>query len=474
MQKIVYLILLYLSGTIFTVNAAVHRYKIKIDEKIAKATVNICFDGEAPKYLVVESNIGNHDLIRFPHSKQGNIEIQGRYWKTKNLADNACLNYQVNIERYHAKRTKQTKKRKNIAYIEDNSWLWLPEAIFEKDQIELNFQLPSWAEMSTPWQQINFSENRFLLGHQPQEWGYTLMMGDFHVEHSEISKGHHLNIASVNGMQKSDQINLWITDIAKGLNNYLGGYPVAQTQVIVIAKNKLKSGPVPWGDFSRGNGFGIRFVVIPSNEITSFYADWTATHEFSHQLLPKLHYDDIWLSEGLSSYLQYVLMGQMGVLSQEKAWSRLYDAFQRTKNSLRRLPDESLIESSKNWGERHQRGRRMRVYWSGALMFLKADIALREKSKGQTGLNDILLKLSRCCIKGDKIWRGKELANQLDALSDSEIFSQLYFEFANGTNFPEYDTSFKELGIILPGKSRQEMIIKEKAFAREIMHHFSP
>lgn len=469
MAKIISLISIALIGVISTANAAVHRYKIKIDQNIAHATVNICFDGKAPKYLAVESKTGNHDLVRFPHSEQGNIEIQGRYWKTKHLADNACIDYKVNIERYHAKKTKRSKKRRNIAYIEDNTWLWLPEVILDSDQIELDFQLPKWAEISAPWQQIDFSEHRFWLGHQPQEWGYTLMIGDFKVDHLKVSNGHHLNIASVNDMQRSVEINRWITDIARGIDHYLGSYPVAQTQVIVVSKKRLNSGPVPWGDFSRGNGFGIRFVVMANNEIEKFYADWTAAHEFSHQLLPKIHFDDIWLSEGLSSYLQYVLMGQMGNLSQEKAWSRIYSAFQRTEKGLLKLKPEPLSETSRNWGEGHKSGRRMRVYWSGALMFLQADVALREKSNGETGLNDILLKLNRCCIKGSKIWRGKNLAKQLDHLSASNIFSELYLEFASNSGFPSYNKTFKQLGILLPTDNKKQLVIKQDSIARAIM-----
>lgn len=469
MQKLILITAIILSNAFLGVNAAVHRYHVKIDQKIAHAAVNICFDGEAPKYLAVESKIGNHDLVRFPHSEQGNIEIQGRYWKTANLADNACIDYKVNIERHHAKKTKISKDSGNIAFIEDNTWLWLPEVIFESDQIELDFQLPKWAEISTPWQQIDFSQHRFWLGHQPQEWGYTLMIGDFNVEHAEVVKGHHLNIASVNGMQKSKLINQWLTDIAKGVEHYLGGYPTGQTQVVVISKDKKKGGPVPWGDFSRGNGFGIRFVVKPEHEIEKFYADWTAAHEFSHQLLPKIHFDDIWLSEGLSSYLQYVLMGQMGSLSQEKAWARLHSAFQRTEKSVSELHKESLSESSKHWGEGYHSDRRMRVYWSGALMFLKADVALRETSNGQTGLNDILLKLNQCCINGSKIWQGKNLVKQLDHLSSSSIFSQLYREFANHSDFPSYENTFKQLGIILSKDSKQTLVIKRDSLAQHIM-----
>jgi hypothetical protein len=469
MQKTAFLAIIILMLLSFSANSAVHRYRITIDEKIAIATISICFDGKAPRYLAVESKVGDYDLVTFPYSKQGNIEIQGRYWKTRYLEDDACIDYQTNLGRYHTNKIKKGPRRKNIAYIEDNTWLWLPETISPEDQIELEFTLPAWAEISTPWQQLNFSEHRFLLGHQPQEWGYTLMIGDFEVKHPKISEGHHLNIASTHNMVNSVAVNRWLTDTAKDLYSYLGGYPVPQTQIIVNSKDKLRSGPVPWGDFSRGNGFGIRFVVIPKDDIRNFYSDWTAPHEFSHQLLPKLNYNDIWLSEGLASYLQYVLMGQSGALAKNKAWARLYSAFKRTDDSTKRLTRESLTESSKQWGNSHRSGRRMRVYWSGALMFLKADIALREKSNGQVGLNDILLKLNRCCIKGSKIWRGKTLSQQLDKLSQSKIFSQLYQQFSVSHHFPDFKDSFTDLGITVKQENNAELIFGNNSMAVNIM-----
>ena len=102
-------------------------------------------------------------------------------------------------------------------------------------------------------------------------------------------------------------------------------------------------------------------------------------------------------------------------------------------------------------------------------MFLKADVALREKSKGQTGLNDILLKLNQCCIKGPKIWRGKNLVKQLDHLSSSDIFGELFREFANSSVFPSYDKTFEQLGIVLPTGNQQSLVIKHDSIARTIM-----
>lgn len=473
--KLLSLLLFVTVGGIATrsAGAATHQYHIDIDENIAIASVKICFDGKAPDFLTADSKYANRDLLKLPESDQGLIEIQGRYWKTKYLPKNACLSYQVNIERHHAKRAKKTvKKRKNIAYIESNTWLWLPEAQSKHDDIKLNFNLPNWASISAPWYQSDIEKYEYLIGHQPQDWGYTLLIGDFSQQLYPVSAGHYLNIATVRGLANKEQITGWLVDTAKALEHYLGIYPVKQTQVIVIEKSKKKHGPVPWGDFSRGNGFGIRFVIVPSYNIKEFYSDWTATHEFSHQLLPKLDYDDIWMSEGLSSYLQYVLMGQSGILGKEKAWSRIYMGLMRGEKGAENVKDEPLKLTAERRHRGGRAGRTMRIYWSGAAYFLNADLQLRKQSDGKIGLNDILHKLNQCCIPAEKIWTGVELAKKLDNLSNTKIFLPSYLKIANSTEFPDFKTSFSELGMTLPNNISTKsgsVKIQANSFADAIM-----
>jgi predicted metalloprotease with PDZ domain len=449
--------------------AAVHQYLVSVDENIATATINICFDGVAPNYLAVDNRKGNSGLIQFPRSKQGHIEIQGRYWSTQSLPENACLNYKVDLSRHHAKRRPETANRKNIFFVDENSWLWLPETIDQSDEIEVTFQMPSWVSISTPWLKVSATKETYRIGHQPQDWGYNLMIGDFQRTFESISEGHVLSIASSRNNVQTKEINRWLVDIAKSVERYLGDYPSEQTQIILIAKPKYKNSPVPWGSFSRGNGFGILFVIVPSVDIKNFYTDWTASHEFSHQLLPKLNYDDIWLSEGLASYLQYVLMGQSKVIPVEKAWSKLYSGLKRGEKGTKKLAPEALSETAERRSRGGRAGRTMRIYWSGALYFMQADIALREQSKGKVGLNDILLKLNRCCIKGEKTWQGTELAAKLDELSNSDIFSPLFKQFSDGKEFPDYLKTMQKLGIELSETGDSSLRLKRDALARKIM-----
>jgi len=457
-----------LSGVFFQLKAAVHQYTIDIDKNLTSAKVRICFDGQPPSYLVVESKLANRDLIRFPQSAQGNVEIQGRYWVTRSLPSGACLDYQVSIERHKAKSSKVREKPVNVAYIEDNTWLWLPDELDKKDDVELTFNLPLNTNISTPWHPINLTENKFLLGHQPNDWSYSIMLGEFEVNHYPISPNAVLNVATVSAMKNKKQLHQWLQDTAKALKNYLGKYPVRDTQVIVVPKTKKKNGPVPWGQVLRGGGMGILFVVIPELPMEDFYADWTATHEFSHLLIPNLEWDNKWLSEGLASYLEYVLMAQSKWISKEKAWNGIYRGLQRGAKGTKKL-NESLKETSQGRGHRYRRGVTMRIYWSGALYFVKADLALRQSSKNKVGLNDILLKLNQCCVDHTKSWSGKFLSQKLDEISNSKIFSKLYQELWHSTNFPEFETTMRQLGISVDSRNPEKLTLTKGSFADLIM-----
>ena len=69
-------------------------------------------------------------------------------------------------------------------------------------------------------------------------------------------------------------------------------------QLLPVGK---RSEPVPFGRVIRDGGETIELFVNPDQPMSSFYEDWTATHELSHMLLPYVARRDAWLSEGFAS-----------------------------------------------------------------------------------------------------------------------------------------------------------------------------
>jgi hypothetical protein len=427
-----------------------HQYVVSVNKALTKVDVTICFDGKAPEYLVVDYKKATKNLIDFPKADKGHIEFQGRYWKTKNLKDDACIQYQSNIAShlYHPKSIRQ--KAKKISFQSDNTWLWLPESFLDNESAEITFNLPRNYQVSVPWRSVAQKEShrmkRFSIGQTPHDWGFTMLLGEFKLEKIRLNKTD-ISLAILPNLKQKNNLKKWVEDTFKSLNEYGGGIDLSHLQVILLENRRFKKGPVPWGDVKRGGGVGIRFVVNSKKTIDEFYSDWTATHEFAHLLLPRIEHQDSWMSEGLASYLQNILMAQSGHITQQQAWQKIYEGFQRGIKGTKKTTSETLLQATKsrNKGERYSRT--MRIYWSGAAYFLNADLQLRQLTKGNLGLSDILLKLNKCCVSFTKEWRGEELVSKLDELSETDIFSSLYRETAYSENFPPTDKIFQTLGL---------------------------
>lgn len=437
-----------------------HQYRVSIDAALNAAVVDICFQGAAPRYLAVDSHKATKNLLRFPKTEDGLIEYQGRYWKLNRLADDACINYRVDIsEHNHQSKKNKRKVSSPLSFQNDNTWLWLPEKLSQQERVEIQFDVPSHYRISAPWKMLDDSGLRFEIGKAPHEWGYTLMIGEFDLHPVQLNSGGQLNLAILKQVSQKQALTTWVTEIGESLGNYLGRFPLQQVQVILVENNRFghSPSPVPWGRVKRGGGFGIFFVVDSGRDLREFYGDWTASHEFGHLLIPSMEYADIWLSEGLASYLQYILMVRNGQVTERHVWQKLYEGFMRGEKGTQKNSREMLIETAEKRRRGGRSGRTMRIYWSGAVYFFKADVLLRQHTKGKMGLPQLLAKLNHCCIDSPNDWSGKKLAFKLDELSQTSIFSQLYKDTAYSQEFPEFKTTFKQLGIkVEKGKVKLE------------------
>jgi hypothetical protein len=452
-----------------------HQYQVRLNKNLTQVDVKICFDGEPTEYLLVDYKKANKKLTQFPRSDKGHIEFQGRYWKTANLGSNACIEYQSDIsDHLYQAKAKQTPTNfssnhqkaeldfKNIiSFQTENTWLWLPESLSADETVHIFFSLPLSYQVSAPWRQLEQHEKlkqqskkvAFEIGQSSHDWGFTLMLGEFELENIQINDNQSVNLAIFPQVQQKQKLKQWLLDSIQGLNGYLGTAAFTDLQIILLENKRFKTGPVPWGDVKRGGGLAIRFVVNSARPIKDFYQDWTATHELSHLLIPSIENHDIWLSEGLASYLQYFLMVEIEQLSHLQAWQKLYQGFIRGQTASKNLAGHSLeyLIKNKKIGARYDRI--MRAYWTGAAYYFLADYQLLKRSQGKIGLRQVLLKFNRCCLVNDYEWSGQSFVKKLDQLSESTVFSQLFFEVSNSKSFPKFEAEFKALGIKIEQQS---------------------
>ena len=238
---------------------------------------------------------------------------------------------------------------------------------------------------------------------------------------------------------KATELVNWIRDTAHHVSDTYGRFPVPSPRVVVIPTraSSRHSSPVPFGRVTRGGGEAIELYVDVSRPIDELYADWTATHEFSHLMLPRISWQQRWLSEGFASYYQNVLMTRAGHYTPAEGIRRLTAGIERGRASRPGL--------SPNAAAREGIGRaRMKIYWSGAALALLADLEIRDRTDGRDSLDGVLGRFQACCLPSERRWSGREFLTRLDSMLAEPVFMPLYRRYADAPGFPDVTDALRD------------------------------
>jgi len=86
---------------------------------------------------------------------------------------------------------------------------------------------------------------------------------------------------------------------------------------------------------------------------------------------------------------------------------------------------------------------------------LKADAELRLQSDGKQSLDSALSALDACCFDSGRSWRAWDLFSQLDRVTGTSVFTDLYREHVPDNKFPDVSLTFEQLGLVLHADSIQ-------------------
>jgi len=231
----------------------------------------------------------------------------------------------------------------------------------------------------------------------------------------------------------SRDIIAWLDHVADQVSMPYGRFPIESPRIVVIPTEtgaRDRSSPVPFGRVTRRGGETVELYVDVDRPIEDMYADWTATHEFSHLLLPRISWRQRWISEGFASYYQNVLMARAGQYTTAQAVRKLSEGFGRGRKSRPELSPNDAAEEG-------VRRARYKIYWSGAAIALLADVRLRERSGGSESLDSVLGRFQHCCLPSSRRWSGTELFTRFDELIDEPVFMPLYRQYADAPGFPD-------------------------------------
>jgi len=210
----------------------------------------------------------------------------------------------------------------------------------------------------------------------------------------------------------------WLNSVTGAAESTLGIYPFPLH--FYIHRRSGSSEPVPWASTRRHSVQGVDFHIDPDYSLQSFLDDWTAPHEISHLSIPYLGREQAWFAEGFASFLQYQIMQELGIYSEQEIRELYSEKIERVRSYYDR--DQDFVTISKNLQSRRQFSI---MYWGGASYFMQIDERLRtEHGQDFTG---IIKEYLLCCrLKDASI---EELVESWDHLLGEPLFSDMMLKY---------------------------------------------
>jgi hypothetical protein len=307
----------------------------------------------------------------------------------------------------------------------------------------LRFRLPEGLRVSAPWPLVERSETGavYRFTGAPTGWDGRLALGA--LQQFELQPpGARLRVSVLDAdpAPRAGEFRRWLQQGVEAISAISGSFPLDDVQVLVTPVGRSQ-GEVPWGQVMRGGFPAIHLFVDQTDPFDALLDDWTLFHEMSHLLIPLMNRRDMWLAEGLASYYQTVSRARAGQLGARLAWQKFLGGLNKgIAQADGRVFRDVLAE--REWKTIR------RVYWTGAAVLFKADIALRERSDNRQSLDRVLADFQRCCLPSQALWSARELLRRFDELAGGDpVFLPLAEHYLQQPGFPDVERDLERLGV---------------------------
>ena len=427
-----------------------HQYTVSVDYSMSRLWVEARFSHAVDSVTARSRDAGKFLLDVRGCGDDQQIRIRNRRMMLPEHGI-SCMNYTVDLERAAKEHRYGSLLASDNIIVSPSYWLWRPE-LRNGTAIRIEFRLPENVQVSVPWRELERDSPVYLLSKSPESAYAPAVFGNFDYRELEVP-GATLRVSLLNGVHEmdNDSIVQWINATATDVSLAYGRFPNPSPQIVVIPVGNSRSNSrsaVPFGRVIRDGGETVELQVDQTQTLEALLGDWTATHEFSHLMLPYIDRKHRWISEGFAQYYQNVLLTRSGAYDDLYAWQKIYDGYERGRQSRPELsPNEAAAGGV--------RSGLMKVYWSGAALALMADVKLREQSGGEETLDVVLGRLQQCCLPSNRTWSGTDLFAKMDSLTRYPVFMQLYRRYADTAGFPDVRPLIERLGLsVSNGKVR--------------------
>jgi len=229
----------------------------------------------------------------------------------------------------------------------------------------------------------------------------------------------------------------WIEHSMRTVARYYGQFPAKQLRINVSSRDG--------GRVRNGTTYGasVPFIRLQlGRDVTAdeLLDDWVLVHEMIHLALPEVGDDHLWLTEGLSTYVEGIARVHVGDLRPERVWA---EQVRSMPNGLPARGDEGL-DHTHTWG---------RTYWGGALFCLLADVEIRKKTANRLGLRDAMRAVLRSSGGVSFEMPIDRIMKIGDEATGTTVLRDLYAQMKDKPTWPDLPALWQQLGISERGDS---------------------
>lgn len=267
-----------------------------------------------------------------------------------------------------------------------------------------------------------------------------------------------ISVYSANGKITAESITPKMKTMMTAQKNFLGKFNSTKKYTVILYLSDMKK--------NDAKGFGalehptattvVMPDMLPEDQLSEQLKD-VVSHEFFHIVTPlaihskEIHFFDyntpkmsehLWMYEGVTEYFANLFQINQGLISEDEFYTRISGKIENASRMNDTMPFTTM---SANVLVPPYKDQYLNVYEKGALIAMCLDIQIRESSKGQRGILDLMQKLSEA-YGSEKPFDDKELFKKITELTYPEVGTFLNTYVAGETPIP-YDVFLAKMGV---------------------------
>ena len=238
---------------------------------------------------------------------------------------------------------------------------------------------------------------------------------------------------------------------------FLGNINTTKKYSILLYLSSMKNDAQGFGALEHPTATTVVFPEMVPKEYLSVMMKDVVSHEFFHIVTPlTIHSQEIqnfdynspkmsqhlWMYEGVTEYFSNLFQINQGLIDEEDFYKRVAEKIEAAKKMDDTMPFTTM---SSNVLTKPYEDQYLNVYEKGALIGMCIDIIIREKSKGERGILDLMQNLSRE-YGVSKAFNDAELFGKITELTYPEVGDFLKTYVSGPTPIP-YETYLAKVGV---------------------------